>query len=143
MGRRGIRRHRFVRAGKRRDVFVRRLWDGAVQQVTDLPGQEWAPAWSPVPGRLAFWATSGPEPRGLFLVTRDAKGSWSEPELLFARKMDTYDWLPDGEGFACLLDESIVVLSIDSRDVRVVYEPAAPDDPPVISTQLFPSSIDT
>ncbi|MDH3687831.1 MAG: hypothetical protein OEP95_16485, partial [Myxococcales bacterium] len=37
---------------------------------------------------------------------------------------------------ACTFGEAIVVVSLESRDTRVVYEPTAPDDPRVISARV-------
>ena len=94
--------------------------------------------WSPIPGALAFVDLSlqNKVRRGLFLVTKSTDGSWTEPVQLRTGAGPHFDWFPDGDRIVYTRDKAIEIVSIESRDHHVVYEPAALGDPTAESTRI-------
>ena len=113
---------------KSRDVFVRSLTTGQLEQVTNSSSQESLPALAP-DGRAIVYLDQQVEngsTRGLFLVRRDSTGRWGSPEHL-GTTTSRGAWSSDGRFITYTQRGSIEVQSIDTRQRRVVYQPAAGD----------------
>ena len=113
-----------------RDIFVQRIEGGTAQQVTAAATHESYPSWSPDGRALSFWSQSveAGETRGLFIVRRDQSGSWGSP--LSIRRGTSFKamWL-EARSILYPRQGVIEIIDVDSKAVRVVYAPAAPDDP--------------
>jgi serine/threonine-protein kinase len=84
------------------DLYVMRSDGAAIEQITDVHGDERSPAWSPVEDRIVFTFDDFGEPDYRSgLATVDPAGSaWTE---IFAREnedVDTPIWSPDGTRIA-------------------------------------------
>jgi hypothetical protein len=62
---------------------------------------------------------------GLFLLRRGSAGAWGVPESLRPQASRIGAWLPDGRAVYVTRDGAVEAISIDTRQVQVVYAPGA------------------
>ena len=120
-------------AGGHRQLFVKDLLTGVVQQVTRTDRQASTPIWSPDGTAVAAWDQS--EASGALLVVhRDSRGEWQHQ----ARELGTGRlpvWSPDGRELAfTTTDGSVASIAADSGPVRVLYAPTRKPDDPIART---------
>jgi Tol biopolymer transport system component len=115
------------------DLYVMNADGTGLERITDAPGDEYAPAWSPAGDRIAFGFDNGAQSgwtSGLASVRSDGTG-WTE---LFARieeRIDLPAWSPDGDRVAFTIFPSDVtqepspfVVDADGRNlVQLRKEP--------------------
>jgi serine/threonine-protein kinase len=112
-----------------RDLWVQPLDGGALQHVTTSRGHEWTPKWSPDGHALVY--ISGVAQRSVWIVRRDARGTWGTPTPRLATGYWPV-WSPDGRSIAygsSLLGGSLMVAPSDSGAPRVVVDGTRPDTP--------------
>jgi Tol biopolymer transport system component len=122
-----------------RDIFIRKMDGTTTQQITATPGQESYPAFSPDGRMLAYFDSviEDGQTRGLFLMTRDASGRWGEPVLIRRGMWAKPIWMPGGRSVAISHRlKTLEIIDVQTRAVRVVYDPAAPSDPRVESVAI-------
>jgi Tol biopolymer transport system component len=125
------------RAGTR-DIFIKPLDGGSAQQITSTPSQESYPLWSPKGHAIAYFdqAFEDGAARGLFVMSRDQTGHWSTPIQLTRKCGSRVTWTANGVAIACASSGSIIVVDVASRNARVVYAPAGPEDPVAGSAKM-------
>jgi serine/threonine protein kinase len=127
--------HAFVEGS--RELFVRSLETGAVAQLTDSsPASESYPRWSPDGRRIVYWDQAGPGAGGgRYLLERNPRGEWSDPQILVGDDLDCTGgacwgpggaaWSSDGRRIVYTRDDAIEILTVDSRERDVVYDPGS------------------
>jgi TolB protein len=101
-----------------------------LEHITQEPGDEYAPAWSPDRGRIVFGFDDGGEPHwhsGLASVNPDGSG-WTELLVRDRERVEGPEWSPDGDRIAFTIFEdrgpTPYVLDPDQLDlVRLRDEP--------------------
>jgi Tol biopolymer transport system component len=121
-----------------RDIFVQPVQPGDPVQVTASDGQQSFPRWSPDGRRLAFHdqLIENGAPRGLFIVERAADGTWGAPVSARVGSDSHANWLPSGQEIVYGRAGAIEILSLDSGEHRVIYEPTADGDPESEAVEL-------
>jgi len=118
-----------------RDIETKALNGGPIEQVTNTPGQESYPKWSPDGRAILFSDQSGP--RNALLVRRGPDGKWSAPEVLAA---GTYrpQWSPDGQSISYVSAPAdgdpglLMVLTLSRGPARQVFT-----GPPLVSHAIW------
>lgn len=80
------------------DIYVTDTRTGSTRRITDLPGNDFCPAWSPDGKRIAF-ARVDPGSRRFIVILESKTGRMSEIALGFERVTEP-DWSPDGKKIA-------------------------------------------
>jgi serine/threonine-protein kinase len=80
-----------------RDIEIKPLDGGPIERVTNTTGQESYPRWSP-DGRSLLYLDQA-SPFSIYLLHRQADGSWSKPEEAFPGG-SIADWAPNGSSIA-------------------------------------------
>ena len=119
-----------------RDVFVMRADGTSQERVTNLPGNEYQPDWSPDARRLVFVYADTNALYTVMLVSRGANGRWSEPRPLSSAlvrlpRLDILParWSPDGSTIAVASNDSIHFVSLGGVIERSIGRPwARPTD---------------
>lgn len=83
------------------DIYVLNIATGRVEQITDTPGEDRAPAWSPDGGTLAFASQYG---SGFDLVLYDLATRRFERIVWDGSDEHQPAWWPDGEAIALISD---------------------------------------
>jgi len=95
---------------------------GTPEQLTDNPGSDTWPDWSPDGLAIAFHS-QGPDgvgPRNIWIVSRDSVGGpWRDPVQLTDFGCDFPDWAPDGASLVC--DAAGDEFARVSRDGEVLW----------------------
>jgi eukaryotic-like serine/threonine-protein kinase len=106
-----------------RDIFVMPAIAGApAQVVTSGPAHDRFPHWSPDGLSIAFERDSSPNT--MYLVKREASGSWGKPRRLGALGPDfAATWSPDGRHIFAAVRRSIEDVSMLEGHIRVIYRP--------------------
>ena len=114
-----------------RNLWVKNADEQQAVKITDFPGHEALPAWSPDGQSVAyidFTADKGVL-RGLFVISRDKRGRWSAPRHLRTGTWKA-NWSPDGRYLAAPRANTIEVISAETGDPRVVYAARPNSDDP-------------
>ncbi len=112
-----------------RDIYVKPLDGEPLQTITATAAQEQYPVWSPEGGAIAF---HDQDTQTLFVVRRNAAGTWGAPTLLRQglQQPGRGSWLPDGRALAYpRRDGAIEVIPAEPGRPRVVYAPTTSSDP--------------
>ncbi|MEO5816103.1 MAG: protein kinase [Gemmatimonadaceae bacterium] len=114
-----------------RDLFVQAV-DGASSsaQITATPGaQEAGAIWSPDGRALTFSDLAGVH--GLYVVRRDASGTWGKPVQRGVAGPGSSDWSPDSRSIASVYNGVITIVGADSGTSHIAYAPRAGTDDPL------------
>jgi TolB protein len=108
---------------------------GSIQQLTDDPAHERYPDWSPDGNQLVFFSdkTGNQE---LFVIARENKDSeWGIPRQLTFDRGHRGRWSPDGRFIAYISGNSVLVISPNGGDSRVLI---SSQDPAILPVPQFP-----
>ena len=116
--------HAFVEGS--RELFVRSLETGAIAQLTDsATASESHPRWSPDGRQIVYRdqaaVTAG---GGVHLIERNDQDEWGDPEFLVSGAGQAA-WSADGRRIVYARGGALEVLTLDSREPDVVYEPGS------------------
>ncbi|MFO0866769.1 MAG: S9 family peptidase [Gemmataceae bacterium] len=108
------------------DLFLLRVSDGVTKKMTQTPGNEMAPAWSPDGSSIAFLMTKRPlttidsvaEDAHVWIVDR-ASGKARELATKLDRRCSSLRWSADGKSVFCIVAD---------RGNRILYRLDAIDD---------------
>jgi len=75
---------------------------GAAQQLTNDPGQDRSPRWSPDGNRIVFESTREDERREIYVMQRDTAGHWGSIRRLTRSGGRWPAWSPDGSAIVYL-----------------------------------------
>lgn len=125
-----------------RHLFVKKVDDDRAQEILPVSGDQGVPRWSRDGRKLAAWSHN--QERGsIFVVTRDARGRWTQEWRLGYGQLPI--WSPDGRMLAFVrYDGGIETIPSDSGARFSVYTPRPGSDDPIASNLIWsldPSTI--
>jgi len=107
-----------------RDIMVMPAEGGEPQRVTSDPGQERNPRWAPDGTSLAYWMLGVGERDGVYIVSRNANGTWGTPRRVSAHR-GAPTWSPDGRSLLMSSEGSIEQAPLDGGPAQILYRPRA------------------
>lgn len=106
--------------GENREVNVMTVVDGSIRQLTESPGDERGPTWSPDGQSIAFsrWDEERAS-SSIYVIDADASGA--EPQRIYSNVDDAYapEWSPDGTRIVFVLS-SFGPGSVEEADLWIV-----------------------
>lgn len=110
------------------DIYIMDADGTHLRQLTDFPGWDAGPAWSPDGRKIAFSSDRDRVFGGIYLMDPDGKNV-----QLLLNDGNVPAWSPDGQQIAFSLELDIYVMDADGSNVRQLTDDPAPDSEPAWS----------
>jgi Tol biopolymer transport system component/serine/threonine protein kinase len=106
-----------------RDVYVVGADGRAPRAATSDPGHEMYPIWSPS-GRELLFISDRNRRWELYVISRNADGSWNESKQITSNFGYNGRWSPDGKhvAYVSLIDTTIHVMNADGSGSRLLFD---------------------
>jgi Tol biopolymer transport system component len=114
-----------------RNLWIKNVDEETAVKITDFPGHEAFPAWSPNGRSVAYTDFTEDKGmfRGLFVISRDERGRWGTPRHLRTGTFKA-NWSPDGRFLVASRANTIEVISAETGKPHVVYAARPNSDDP-------------